>query len=252
MPLVTKFIDGSLLGGPSYHRKPKSAGAQSNTDPEVQRIIQIAAILRRKLPGDIVPMILEHAERWHTFRQSEATTLFKADFVFESSGPILCGRLVIPSYVLQGSIRSVRFEITNQGLKDTSDPSSSTPGAAWFEAGVSGLDGEGRDKKKKKKKDIAVPKRIQYVWPPQLLEYKYGSKKICQNEENVECTLCDTDVTEHKTEWTANDNDQNIRKIMKELQGGSTIEVVAFAKHPWINSVSDVNIEVKWAPVTKM
>lgn len=198
-------------------------------------------------------MILEHAEYWHTFRQSEAITLFKADFVFESSGPVLCGRLVIPSYVLQGSIRSVQFNITNQGLKDTSDPSLSTPGAAWFEAGVSGLDGEGREnKRRKKKKDTPIPQRTLYAWPAQLSEYKYGSKKICQNEEDVGCTLCYTDVTEHKIEWTANDNDQNIRKIMKELQGGSTVEVVAFAKLPWINSVSDVNIEVKWAPVTKM
>lgn len=242
MRLITRFVDPLLLDGKSY--RPNLD--QTNTDPEVQRIIQIAAILRQILHADMVPMILDHAKYWHTFRSSAET--WKAEYVFEAISPLLCGRLIIPPYVLQGSIRSVHFSITSHGHGKANNTQSSTSEAAWFEAGVAGLDGEGRNPKKRYFPIL----NCLYTWPQYRSEYKYGSKKICQNEEDVECTSCHTGFTEHKVEWIADDSDRDVRKIMRELQGGSAIEVTAFAESPWINCVRDVAIEVKWAPVTKM
>lgn len=99
--LVTKFLDPSLLDGKSYRPKHN----QTNIDPEVQRIIQIAALLGQILPTEIVPMILDHAEYWYTF-QSIRPALSRVEYVFEADSPLLCGRLIIPPYVLSGSIRS--------------------------------------------------------------------------------------------------------------------------------------------------
>lgn len=119
---------------------------------------------------------------------------------------------------------------------------------AQFEAGTANLNGEGRDKKKRY---LPIPKQI-YTWPQYRSEYKYGSKRICRNEEDVESMSCHTDVTEQQIEWTAEDEDRDIRKFIKELQGGYAIEVTAFAESPRVNSVRDIKIEVKWVRVTKM
>jgi hypothetical protein len=106
-----------------------------------------------------------------------------------------------------------------------------------------GLDGE---EISKHEEYLPMPARVPYAWPPSPSNYKYGSKRVCRNISGSRA------LTNRIVEWTTDNNEQGIRRMLKELKGGSAIEVSAFAKSPWLNHVLNVTIEVKWAVVTRM
>jgi len=217
-----------------------------------QDIIQIAWLLRQKLPGDLVPIILDYAELWDF--AVVACSAGPAE-IRESYAGELQAAVIIPKTIPTGALRRVRFVMVSkdQGWSSYPVDHGTYRGSwTWFEAGVRGLDPSNTEDQatihKPFQRLYSMPEPEQQklcIANPEF--YKYGSKPIVTN------IHAGKDWKTHIVEWVANHEDEDVQKIFKELRGGHRIEISAHARFSgWCNHIKLVVIEVEYAVVRKM
>ncbi|KAJ9654582.1 hypothetical protein H2198_006397 [Neophaeococcomyces mojaviensis] len=226
-----------------------------NNGHQARDIIRTALLLRQKLPGDLVPIILDYAELWDF---AAVVRSKRPNWVRPHQAGELQAALIIPPNVPRGALRQIRF-ITisrDQGWSSYSEDHGTYRGSwTWFEAGVRGLDPSNVEDQETLHEPLNcqhsahAPNGVEHrrLCVANASHYKYGSKQIVTN------IHAGKEWKRHVVRWDANHEDEDVRKAFKELRGGHRIEVSAHARFPgWCNDVRLVVIEVEYAVVRKM
>jgi len=216
-------------------------------------VVKIALLLRQRLPGDLVPSILDFAQLWDV--KGTARSL-RPDRVGELQAPKLQTSLIVPSYLPRGAVRRVRFivESRDQGWSSYPEDHGTDRGSwTWFEAGIRGLDTSNTDDQATLLEPVdcqhrnALDAEHKRLCLQDVTRYKYGSRRIVTN------IHAGREFQKHVVEWDMYHQDADVRKMIKELKGSHRIEVSAHAKFPgWCNYVKFVAIEIECAIVRRM
>ena len=220
-------------------------------------IIQVALLLRSRLPVDLIPLVLDYAHFWTTF--ATANSLHREpDRIGEPQAPKLQVALVLPQNIRRNCIRRIRFTTISrdQGWSSYHNSYGTYENSwTWFEAGIRGLDRTNHADLDTITHGIPVscqhrngmdPEHIA-MCQPQASCYKYGPKRIVTN------VHAGQDFKKHVVIWNMDHGDEGVRAMMRELKGGCRIEVAALARFPgWCNYVEKVKIEVEGIVVRKM
>lgn len=226
----------------AVNRLARAIGMASETPLETRDIYHIAFLLHQKLPADIVPMILDHAELWKTIRLD--TPHVPERRVHEHDSPRIQAGAIVPYYIPKGQIRLIRFKTVSRDQGWSSYPEHHNTYEAswsWFEAGVV----EPMDE------DFLSCRHTRYEGDhlrsclAKPSTYKWGSKRIVTNIHAGKV------FQEHIVEWRG--NDEKFQQMLREIGGGYGIEVSACAQYPgWYNYVQSVQIEIECAAVRKL
>lgn len=262
MDFVTSAIRGVLSQLSSIIQPtPDNTPVATSPDP-VSTIIKIALLLRFRLPADLVPVVLDHAELWVPI--ATATSLRQdVDKISQTQSPKLQVALTVP----KAGIRRVRFTIVSrdQGWSSYGKDHGTYNGSwTWFEAGVRGLH---RDRHVPEQAERETSDQAQLLilgdvlcthrnaldedhklrCEPHVQFYKYGSKELMRN------VHAGHDFKEHVIEWSVDHPDDDIARTVRELKRGCRIEVAAHARFPgWVNYVKSVKIEAEGMAVRRM
>lgn len=248
-----------LLNQDDEHRSSEDGRDTSRVGPRQGRqlsstdVFKIALLLRQKLPGDLIPLILDFAQLWEI---KETTHSLRPDRVGELQAPKLQTSLIIPSYLPRGAVRRIRFiiESRDQGWSSYPEDHGTYRGSwTWFEAGIRGLDTLNTDDQATLLEPVncqhrnALDAEHKRLCLQDVTRYKYGSRRIVTN------IHAGREFQKHIVEWDLYHQDDNVRSMLKELKGGQRIEVSAHAKFPgWCNYVKSVVIEIECAIARKM
>ncbi|KAK5951066.1 hypothetical protein OHC33_007819 [Knufia fluminis] len=230
------------------HVRPHPSGQPSPDD-----VIKIALLLRQKLPGDLIPLILDFAQLWEVKNVAHS---LRPDRVGELQAPKLQAALIVPSYLPQGAVRRIRFIIDSrdQGWSSYPEDHGTYRGSwTWFEAGIRGLDASNADDQATLLEPVdcqhrnALDVEHRRLCLQDATRYKYGSRRIVTN------VHAGRDFKKHVVEWDLYHEDDDVRSMVKELKGGHRIEVGAHARFPgWCNYVESVTVEIECAMVRRM
>jgi len=228
--------------------KPSGNAISSSKD-----VIEIALLLREKLPGDIIPLVLDYAQMWNV---KESTCSLRPDRVGELQAPKLQAALFVPNYLPRGSIRRIKFivESRDQGWSSYPQDHGTYRGSwTWFEAGIRGFDASNVGDQATLLEPVdcqhrnALDDEHKSVCLQDVTRYKYGSKRIVTN------VHAGRDFRQHVVYWDLYHEDGDVRTMVQELGGGHRIEVSAHARFPgWSSYVKSVAIEIECAVVRKM
>ena len=257
-------IAGSALlnavGLPGFEAKkqhsetyPRAVSRPTNDHLSPDDVTRIALLLCEKLPRDLVPLVLDSAQMWKVVDESLS---LRPDRIGEHQGPKLQAALILPPHLPQGAVRRIRFTIESQDQgwsSRLSDDSTYRGSWTWFEAGIRGLDPSNADDQATLLAAVdcqhrnALDDEHKRLCLQNVTRYKYGSRNIVTNVHPSE------DFVKHIVEWDSYHEDDGVRRMIKELKGGSRIEVSAHARFPgWCNYVKSVAIEVECAIVRRM
>ncbi|KAK5106917.1 hypothetical protein LTS08_001040 [Lithohypha guttulata] len=243
-----------------YILRPSPSNITPNHEPSddedhVTSIIRIALLLRTRLPADLVPMILDHAELWHPI---VVATSLHPDRIAEPQSRKLQAALVIPPHLPRNSIRRIRLITVSrdQGWSSYPEDHDTYRGSyTWFEAGIRGLDPDNLADIETIYQNVPVDCQHRNALDPEHVDlclaheerYKYGAQRIATN------IHAGKDFREHVVQWDLESEDEGTRRMIREVKGGCRIEVSAHAQFPgWVNYVKSVKIEVECAVVRKM
>jgi len=216
-------------------------------------VIQIAILLRQKLPGDLIPLILDFAQYWDVVHSAHSP---RPDRIGELQAPKLQTALIVPQHIPRGAIRRIRFitESRDQGWSSYPEDHGTYRGSwTWFETGIRGLDASNTEDQATLLQPVdcqhrnALDVEHRQLCMQDVTRYKYGSRSIATN------IHAGVDFAKHVVEWDGYHEDDDVRRMVKELKGGHRIEVSAHAKFPgWCNYVKFVTIEIECTIVRKM
>lgn len=219
------------------------SGESQHRNYQSRDIIHTAFLLHQKLPADLVPMILEYAELWQTFRLDSPQVPERR--VTQHDSPRLQAGAIVPYQIPRGHIRLIRFITVSKDQGWSSDDrehhNTYKNSWSWFEAGIVEpmteveLDcGHERYDSDHLRQCEAKPSN-----------YKWDSKRIVTN------VHAGREYQEHVVEWRGDDD--YTRQILREIKGGYGIEVSAWARYPgWVNNVKSVVIEIECTVVRKL
>lgn len=226
-----------------------------------REVIQIAILLNRNLPADVIPAILDYAGMR---RRIELPEMSNNPWSEKIKNHFFDDAYIIPRQILPGSIREIKFWIKTWSVNDlrSSNQNTSVPDKehTWAEATIRYLGGK---KDYERRSRISTPLEtaptVELLPTPNataqqpLSDYESIRLVTYTNKDCWDTKESDLDVKESNVFWTVESKDRNVRTIMKELCGGSAIELRGFTK-PLESSLyaSSHSIEIEYAMVTKM
>lgn len=238
------------------HQHPEiepQARSQQNSRLSSSDVIKIALLLRQKLPSDLIPLILDFAQLWEVVETAQSP---RPDRVGELQAPKLQAALIVPAYLPRGAIRRIRFivESRDQGWSSYPEDHGTYRGSwTWFEAGVRGLDASNTDDQDSLLEPVdcqhrnALDTEHRRLCLQHVTRYKYGSRIIVTN------IHAGGDFVKHIVDWDLCHEDDDVRRMVKELKGSHRIEVSAHAMFPgWCNYIKSVTVEIECAVVRRM
>lgn len=229
--------------------------ARQNEPQQDSDIIRIALLLRTKLPADLVPIILDYAECWTT---TLSVTSLHPDRIAEPQSGKLQAALFLPRNLPRRSVRRIRFTTTSrdQGWSSFPNDHDTYRGSwTWFDAGVRGLDPDNEEDIDSIHLNLPVDCQHRNALSDEHIKlcvaqpdrYKYGAKRLTAN------IHAGKEFKTHVVEWTIDDDDDDLRAMIREVKGGCRVEVSAHAQFPgWVNYVKNVKIEVDCVVIRKM
>lgn len=222
---------------------PRSAGrflGLSNSKLTMSDVIYIAALLRRKLPDDLVPLILDYAEMWIQLVKSCDS---RKQMVGKTTPGIIVLTCTLPKAMPANHIRKVQFTTTSRARRIliSSRGPLDPPSQTWFEVGVR-----------------------KHGHP-----YTFGtSPGPCPGRQ---CVAVDGDeVQRHRilvmddpfhsnrsepqtVIWDTTHEDEDVRSTIKRMKGGDTIELSMFVcSRSRANFLLYASIEVEAIAIRKL
>lgn len=196
--------------------------------PPPSETYKTAFLLSQVIPGDVVPTVLDMAGFW--IDVPLASTIHELKATEAEAGTAYLIAELPPTFPAKG-LRSLTFTVTSrdQGWSwDAQWHGTYKRSWSWFEVVVIPPDSEESTNSGENK--IRMPGR-----------------KIITN-----IHACKTYET-HEVRWTYNDNDEEIRKLVRSIRGGTKIAITAWARFPtWVNDVRSARIDCQVNAVRKL
>jgi len=253
---IRDFIFQKLRFHPQPESLQKSSQSQVATMEESfsrHEIYHAAFLLRQKLPPELVPEILDFAEYWLKYSWSKHDAILVSEqqnherdgYPYLSSGLIgedgLSGR---------HPVRKVVFEITSrdQGWSDHSQDHDTYRGSwTWFEAFAHDDEAErpspiGR-RTTSSSTATSVASDLEGI-DPAPASPRAPSRELTRN------VHAGKEYKTHTITWSADSEDQEEAKWVRELKRGQVIVVTAHARFPgWANHLRSAKIDIFIAAV---
>lgn len=264
MSLIGMLVDLVLDVTGLTSTVPELSSLPAQIQPqEPEDIIRTALLLRQLLPADLIPLILDYAQLWYPV--AEAATSHTAS-ISEAASHRIQASLLIPAYIPHKAIRRIRFTTVSrdQGWSSYREDQGTYRGSwTWFEAGVAGLTDESPDPHSNVpviQSTLLAPQNEINQHSTRMLDparrefelmrpefYKYGAKRIITN------IHAGRNYKTHVVEWDADHEDEDVRRMMREIKAGCCVDVAACARFGgWCNDVKSIKIEAECAVVRKM
>lgn len=227
--------------------------------PDPSTVVRIALILSRKLPRDLVPLVLDHAQLWPLTAHIHES--YTPDLrISQAQAGRVVGALQIPHSVAPGSIRRVRLttDSKDQGWSSFNEDRGSYRNSwTWFEAGIrdrspvrQGRDmglSDLRENGLVSESELEVGAEADNASESEREGYLLGPRKIVTN------VHAGWNFATHEVIWDVEHEDEALREAVRALRPGQTIQVSAWARFPgWTNQVRRVSIELECQSVRKM
>ncbi|RMZ84015.1 hypothetical protein DV737_g1402, partial [Chaetothyriales sp. CBS 132003] len=216
MSLLSSLL--RLSGAAQDHHQPHPA-----TD-----VFKVAVLLRRlRLPDDLIPSILDHADYTYRITGSERNEHFHLGH--HQSGRIYTAARL--QNVVPASLRAIHFTTISkdQGFSwDTGNHGTYNGSWTWFEAGL--LD------------DNQLNGEFNF-----LPSTRIDGKTICTN------VHAERRYRTHTTTWRITDDDEFIQKVFQGVKEGKPVAVAICARfRAWVNNVKFARIQFDLQPVRKV
>jgi len=194
-------------------------------NPTLYDIHHTAFLLRQRLPGDLVPLVLDHASYWQTIPLAVNTNRVLIS-ESEAGRTYLAGTL--PPYIAPRSVRRVSYTIVSRDQGFSHDPPNHgtyEQSYTWFEA---------------------------FVLAPNEDELT-GQASVRYRKRIIYNVHAGRQYKSHTVRWTRDDEEGDVTEVLREVKGGYHLGVTIHAQFPaWVNHVKMGRIEVEVAVVRRM
>lgn len=211
----------------------------SSVDQEarITNAIRAAALLRQKLPADLVPIVLDYAQLWSTIAIARR---FRKERINERRAGLVALTCKLPENMPGSTVRRLRIttESRDQGWSDYLDQHGTYEGSwTWFELGV---------------RPIAEQNQVSG-------SADEGNLIIGREGDTVRRTLVTRNIharrkwKTHVVVWDVANETEEIRKLIWGAKAGDVIELSVWARYPgWENFLKFARIEVEGVCVRRL
>jgi hypothetical protein len=182
---------------------------------DLHDVCETIFLLRQKIVPDLIPEVLDLAEYWIVTSAARASR--RAEFTQSNAGRAYV-IASLPDYLPVGSVRKIAFSTVSRDQGWSSFPEQHGTyenSNTWFEVVVYEPD----------------PYELARVVTPRM--------RIITN------VHAGKEWKKHDVVWTHDDEDEEVRLVVKGIKGGQRVALTAWAQYPgWKNNVSSASVDI--------